>query len=157
MKNMNILFVCNGNKCRSPLAAGILRQKLVHKKMSAIVDSAGFEAFYINELPDKRAIEKGLEHGIDISDNHVRLFSSNDYDDFDKIYVMDLVAYRNAIFFARNDSDKIKLEYLMNVIKPDRNESVPDPFYRELDACDSTFKILNDACEEIANKVIPQN
>lgn len=154
---MNILFVCNGNKCRSPLAAGILRQKLVHKKMSAIVDSAGFEAFYINESPDKRAIEKGLEHGIDISENQVRLFNTNDFDDYDKIYVMDLVAYRSAVYFARNDSDKTKLDYLMNIIKPDRNESVPDPFYRDLDACDTTFRILNDACEEIANKVIPKN
>ncbi len=154
---MNILFVCNGNKCRSPLAAGLLKKKLESKNLDANVSSAGFEAFYINESPDKRAIEKGLEHGIDISDNHARLFSSNDFDDFDKIYAMDLVAYRSAVFFARNDSDKIKLDYLMNVIKPDRNESVPDPFYRDLGACDTTFRILNDACEEIANKVIPKN
>jgi len=157
MKDMNILFLCNGNKCRSPLAAGLLKKKLENKNLDANVSSAGFEAFYINESPDKRAIEKGLEHGIDISDNQVRLFSSDDFDDYDKIYVMDMLAYRNAIYFARNDSDKIKVDYLMNVIKPDRNESVPDPFYRELDACDSTFKILEDACEKIANTVIVKN
>lgn len=154
---MNILFLCNGNKCRSPLAEGMLRKKLKNRNLPANVGSAGFEAFYINESPDKRAIAKGLEHGIDISDNHVRLFNSNDYDNFDKIYVMDLLTYRSAIYFARNDSDRVKVEYLMNVIKPDKNESVPDPFYRDLSACDTTFRILDDACEEIANMVIPKS
>jgi protein-tyrosine phosphatase len=147
---MNVLFVCNSNMCRSPLAVGVLKKKLNERNLEAKVESAGFEAFYINEPPENRAVEEGLKHNIDISDNKVRLFSSEDFSKFDKIYVMDTLAYRNALYFANDDNDKSKVEFLLNLIKPGKNESVPDPFYRKLDACEETFSIMDTACDKIA-------
>ena len=151
--DMNVLFLCQANMCRSPLAEGLLKLILKKRNIRAKVDSAGFEAYHINESPDVRAIKKGIEHGIDISKKRVRLFHRDDFDRFDKIYVMDTLAYRNALYFARNDNDKNKVEFLMNVIKPGRNESVPDPFYRKLEACDETYNILTQACDKIADGI----
>ena len=153
MIDMNVLFLCQANMCRSPLAEGLLKLILKKRNINAFVDSAGFEAFHINESPDNRAIQKGLEHGIDISEKKVRLFSNEDFDRFDVIYVMDTLAYRNAMYFARDENDKNKVEFVMNLIRPGKNESVPDPFYRKLDACDETYEILNDACVRIANNI----
>lgn len=153
MTDMNVLFLCHANMCRSPLAEGLLKLILKNRNIRAIVDSAGFEAYHINEPPDKRAIQKGLKHGIDITAKKVRLFTREDYDRFDKIYVMDTSAYRSAMYFARNDQDKEKVEFLMNLIKPGKNESVPDPFYHNLEACDETYEILNDACLRIADNI----
>ena len=147
---MNVLFVCNSNTCRSPLAVGVLRKKLNERNLEAKVESAGFEAFNINEPPENRAVEEAIKHGINISDNKARLFSSEDFGKFDKIYVMDTLAYRNALYFAKNDKDKGKLEFLLNLVKPGRNESVPDPFYRKLEACEETFHIMDTACDKIA-------
>lgn len=147
---MNVLFVCNSNTCRSPLAVGVLKKKLNERNLEAKVESAGFEAFNINEPPENRAVEEAMKHGINISENKARLFSSEDFKKFDKIYVMDTLAYRNALYFAKDENDKGKLEFLLNLVKPGRNESVPDPFYRKLEACEETFKIMDTACDKIA-------
>ena len=150
---MKILFVCLANTCRSPLAAGILKKKLTERQLEAEVDSAGFEAYHINELPDERAIMAGYNHNIDISYHRAKLFTYDYYDIYDIIYVMDSVTYRNALYFARDNNDKDKVDFLMNVINPGKNAPVPDPFYRNLEACEETYKLLDEACEKIAEKI----
>lgn len=42
---MNILFVCTGNTCRSPMAEGMLRQMAEQEKCHLEVKSAGIAAF----------------------------------------------------------------------------------------------------------------
>jgi protein-tyrosine phosphatase len=139
--------------CRSPLAEGLLKHILKLNNIEAEVDSAGFEAYHINESPDDRAISKARERGIDISKKKVRLFTREDFDLFDKIYVMDTLAYRNALYFARDENDRIKVDYLMNVINPGTNESIPDPFFRSTTVTDETFDLLHQACSRIANEM----
>jgi protein-tyrosine phosphatase len=143
--------------CQSPLAEGLLKQILQQRNLKAEVDSAGFEVYHINESPDKRAVKKGLEHGIDITNKKVRLFSSEDFNKFDKIYVMDTLAYRNAIDFARNKEDKKKVDFLMNLISEGKNESVPDPYYGKLEAGEESFNILQKACNKIADEIQKQD
>lgn len=157
MAKMNVLFLCHANMCRSPLAEGLLKLILRSRNIDANVDSAGFEAYHINETPDIRAINKGLEHGIDISKSKVRLFTPDDFDKFDKIYVMDTHAYRNAVDFARTEEDREKLEFLMNLIVPGRNESVPDPYYRSLEDSDKVYDILSKACKRIADSMVNES
>ncbi len=147
---MKVLFLCHANMCRSPLAEGLLRHILKLNNIEAEVDSAGFEAYHINESPDDRAVSKARERGIDISKRRVRLFTREDFDLFDKIYVMDTLAYRNALYFARDENDRMKVDYLMNVINPGRNESIPDPFFRSTTVTDETFDLLHKACSRIA-------
>jgi protein-tyrosine phosphatase len=150
---MKILFLCNANMCRSPLAEGLLKLIFKQRQINGMVDSAGFEAYHINELPDDRAVQTAFEHGIDISTKRVRLFKRSDFDTFDKIYVMDTLTYRNAMYFARNEKDKSKVDFLMNVIDPGRNKPVPDPFYEDLEAGEKTYELLMMACNKIADKV----
>lgn len=150
----NILFLCHTNMCLSPLAEGMLKSILAKKNIDANVDSAGFEVYHINESPDKRAIKKCKENGIDISLKRVRLFSKDDFDKFDKIYVMDTLSKRNALYFARNEGDKHKIDFLMNLIIPGKNESVTDCFFEKLEAGDETFIMLEQACSVIATTVI---
>ena len=80
-------MVCLGNICRSPLAEGILKSKLPHDHFK--VDSAGTAAYHIGNPPDKRSIAVAAQNGIDISHQKARKFSQDDFDHFDKIFVMD--------------------------------------------------------------------
>ena len=154
MAMSRILFLCHANLCLSPLAEGLLKSICQKRRIEANIDSAGFEAYHINEFPDKRALKLGKEYGIDISKKKVRLFSRDDFDKFDKIYVIDALSKRNALYFARNEDDKSKIDYLMNLINPGKNESVLDCFYDNLGAWNETFKILEKACNLIADEMI---
>lgn len=150
---MKILFLCNANMCRSPLAEGLLKLIFKERNIDATVDSAGFEAYHINDSLDSKVIHHALDAGIDISTKRVRLFSRNDFDNFDKIYVMDNLSYRNAVYFARDEKDIAKVDFLMNVVRPGRNEAVPDPYRRQPDSWDKAISVLREACEKIADSM----
>ena len=101
-------MVCLGNICRSPLAEGILVNKIQH--LDVTVDSAGTAGYHIGKKPDSRSIEIGRINNIDISDQRARQFSSNDFSKFDKIYAMDNDNYSKIISLANNQEDIDKVD-----------------------------------------------
>ena len=146
---MKILVLCHGNICRSPIAEGLLIAKFKQKNINCEVDSAGFESFHLNDTPDRRSIKIMKEHGLDISNYRARLFSRNDFDDFDKIYVMDDNNYENALSFARSDEDKEKVDYIMNCVYKGKDVNVPDPYYGGDDGFRNVYNMLDIACDKI--------
>ncbi len=150
----SILMVCLGNICRSPLAEGILRHKLLDAGILDLkVDSAGTSNNHIGQHPDSRSIKNALSHGIDISKLRARQFSVADFDSFDLIYVMDSSNYRDVLALARNDSDKRKVELLLNVKWTGKNIAVPDPYYGAGDGFETVFRLVEQACDEIVKAV----
>jgi protein-tyrosine phosphatase len=151
---MKILMVCLGNMFRSPMAAGILKDKLHKKNIENVeVDSAGFESHNINQPADPRATELMKKNGIDISDHVMRMFSANDFEIYDKIYVMDSGAYRDTTYFARNEKDIKKIEFLTNIIYPDKYQAVPDPNNCTSGTLVKVYQLLDKVCESLANKI----
>lgn len=63
-KGRTILFVCSGNTCRSPMAAGIFNSRFASGGDKAI--SAGLHA-HIGEGPSEYAVRAVAEYGADIS------------------------------------------------------------------------------------------
>ena len=148
---VKILMVCLGNICRSPLAEGILKSKL--SKDNFFVDSAGTASYHIGDPPDKRSIAVAKKYGIDISNLKGRQFSVSDFERFDLIYIMDESNYRNVISLARNTNDKDKVLYILNEVYPSQNYSVQDPYYGGESGFESMFKILDEACEIISQRL----
>ncbi|MFV0540007.1 MAG: low molecular weight protein-tyrosine-phosphatase [Aestuariibaculum sp.] len=146
-----ILMVCLGNICRSPLAEGILRNKL--PKDSYIIDSAGTASYHIGSPPDKRSIAIARKHNINISNLQGRQFNVSDFDNFDLIYVMDGFNYNNVTALARNNNDKNKVNFILNEVYPNKNFDVPDPYYGSGDGFVNVYQMLNEACSIIANKL----
>lgn len=148
---MKILMVCLGNICRSPLAEGILRDKV--QGSDIVVDSAGTAAYHVDEAPDPRSIQIGRKRGINISDLRGRQFIASDFDDFDLIYVMDESNYQNVIRLARNDEDKAKVELILNELTPSSNASVPDPYYGGDMGFENVYNMLDEATNAILKKI----
>jgi len=147
---MKILMVCLGNICRSPMAEGLMRSKIQKYNLDADVDSAGFEAFHTGDAPDYRAISVMKQNGIDISRQRSRLFKKSDFDQFDRIYVMDSGNYSDVKSVAINANQLLKVDYILNVLYPGTNKPVPDPWYGGNDGFLKTFQLLDDATEKIA-------
>ena len=109
-------MVCLGNICRSPIAEGIMRDLINSRNLNAMVDSAGTIDFHKGEAPDLRAIKKAKQHGIDISDLRARPFVAEDFEIFDKIYVMDKNNYDDITSRTKTVHKKDKVIMIMNEV-----------------------------------------
>ena len=145
-------MVCLGNICRSPLAEGILKYKTRNSE-NVFIDSAGTASYHIGKLPDSRSIEIANKYNIDISNQRARQFSVNDFDDFDRIYVMDTHNYASIISLARNQNEIDKVDLILNEINPKSFDSVPDPYYGEGDGFQIVYNLLDEACEKIYSEI----
>ncbi|MFA5973536.1 MAG: low molecular weight protein-tyrosine-phosphatase [Lentimicrobiaceae bacterium] len=150
---MKILMVCLGNICRSPMAEGIMRAKIEKYKLSAEVDSAGFESFHTGDAPDFRATKVMKKHGIDISGQRARLFRKSDFDTFDRIYVMDSGNFQDVKSAAQNPDQMLKVDYIMNTSYPGRNKPVPDPYYGGNEGFEKTYQMLDEVTEQIVKEL----
>ncbi len=150
---MKILMVCMGNICRSPMAEGIMKDVLKGSKQNILIDSAGTLDYHAGETPDVRAVKKAKEHGIDISSQRARAFTVEDFDNFDRIYVMDQNNYQEIIKKARSEADKTKVSMIMNEVYPGENIDVPDPYYGGIQGFEDVFQMLKKACTTIAEEL----
>jgi len=153
--SVKILMVCLGNICRSPLAEGILASKLPKDKF--FVDSAGTGAYHIGKQPDQRSIIVAKKHGLDITIQKARQFSSRDFDVFDYIYVMDSSNYDNVIDLAKNDIQKAKVDMILNHLFPGENVDVPDPYFGLQNGFDMVYEMLDETCTILAKKLIEKH
>jgi len=146
-------MVCLGNICRSPMAEGIIRSKASEQGIDIIHDSCGTSAYHIGEAPDERAIDNLTGHGIDISDLRARQFTVSDYENFDRIYVMDASNFQDVIRLAPNEEAKSKVKMILNEIHPGANSPVPDPWFGGTDGFESVYKLLDLACDKILSQI----
>lgn len=148
--SIKVLMVCLGNICRSPLAEGILQNKLPN---NYIVDSAGTANYHIGAAPDKRSVVTAKKFGVDISKQKCRQITISDFETFDYIYVMDTSNYKNVLAIAPNEKAKQKVNVILNELHPDKNLEVPDPYYGDMQGFEDVYKMLDEVCEVIASKL----
>lgn len=145
---MKILFVCQGNIIRSPLAENLFRQLAVDQGLEGKyqLDSAGTSAYHVGEPPDRRmrqvAKQKGFHYG-----GRSRQFSRDDFDKFDLIIAMDKSnqALLETMAPGVEDLEKIRL---MREFDPEGNPrlDVPDPYYGGIEGFETTYTIVERSC-----------
>jgi protein-tyrosine phosphatase len=122
-------MVCLGNICRSPLAEGILQSRIDELALDWEVDSAGTGGWHAGELPDSRSIREAAKNGIDIKGQRARKLRHSDFEDFDLLLTMDTENYNDVRRLAQNEAQRNKVKLIMNFAEPNKNISVPDPYY----------------------------
>ena len=145
-------MVCLGNICRSPLAEGVLRDKIKKAGLNWEVDSAGTNHYQTGNAPHKLSQKIAKDKGIDICEQQCRQFIKEDMDRFDKIYVMDMDNYKDVKRIAGDKWNPAKVDLLLNEAYPLENISVPDPYYGVESDYVSVYEMIEKACEQIIAK-----
>ncbi|MEL7121484.1 MAG: low molecular weight protein-tyrosine-phosphatase [Bacteroidota bacterium] len=148
---MKILMVCLGNICRSPLAEGIMKQKIKQHGLNWTVDSAGTGAYHVGELPDPRSIAEAKRHNIDITDQSARQFTRSDFEEYDLILAMDHSNFRNIINMAPDEKSKEKVKMIMSYATNESRIDVPDPYWDD-NGFSLVYKMLDKVIDDIVEK-----
>jgi len=149
MKRFQILFVCTGNICRSPLAEGIFKHIATNAGQAAEfnIGSAGTGGWHEGDVPDRRSIAVATEHGIDISRQRARRVATEDFDRSDLILAMDHDNLRNLRKIAPGDT--IERIQLFNSYASGTDEDVPDPYYGGREGFAMVYTMLFTGCTSL--------
>lgn len=141
---VNILFVCHGNICRSPMAEFVMKD-LVNKAGLAHhfeIASAATSSEEVGNSVYPPARRKLAEHGIDCSGKTARQLQSGDYEMYDLLIGMDQANLRNMQRICGGDANR-KLHLLLDFT--DRPGDVADPWYTR--DFESTWQDVNEGCQ----------
>ena len=149
---INVLFVCLGNICRSPLAEAVFVSKANELGLSQNFrcDSAGTHDYHKGSLPDKRSIQVAKNNGINLT-HKARKVVLDDYHTFDYFFVMDPSVMRFLDQQKPLDA-KAKLLY-MRSFDPGAADSleVPDPYYGEFSHFEEVYEMVEAASINLLN------
>lgn len=152
---MKILMVCLGNICRSPLAEGILQDKISKAGLNWQVDSAGTNGFHVGDAPHRLSQKVARMNGIDISRQVSRQFVKEDFDRFDKIYAMATDVIDEMKYISRERFITGKVDLLLNEKYPGQNRDVPDPWYGAESGYHAVYDLIDKACEQLIKNYQP--
>lgn len=127
---MNVLFVCLGNICRSPMAESTFRQLVDQAGLShqIHVDSAGTSSEEEGNPPHPGALKTMHRHNLPTAGLVSRPITQRDFAWADYIICMDNMNLYNLKRFAPVD-DVAKIHLANEIVPGHENEEIPDPWY----------------------------
>ncbi|HAW44988.1 MAG TPA: hypothetical protein DCW60_01365 [Sutterella sp.] len=152
---IKILFICLGNICRSPIAEGVFRDLIVKRNLSDAFEiaSASTGTYHTGEHPDPRAVRAAAKVGIDISKHVARQVTSKDFRDYDFVLGMDAENMHN-LALKRPEGAKATVRLFASYARPEIDEIIEDPWYRDAAAFDETVRLCQIASEAFLKHLI---
>ncbi len=153
MGRMNILFVCTGNLCRSPLAEGYMRKILADKGLLEVkVSSAGCWAG--NGAPVSEGAQRvAEENGFQLSAHRSRPVTPEMVAQAGIVAVMDEIQREEVVNLAPAEEDKV---VLLRSFAPDgtTQSSIPDPYGADLDSFRYVFQLIKESVDGLYRSLV---
>ncbi len=135
----NVLIICTGNICRSPMAYGLLQARLEAEGLSdeVVVETAGTYAL-VGEPPSLGAQRALAKRGIDISHHRARLVTEEMLARADVVLVMTESHRRSLFHLAPRELKKV---YLLSELVGEHRD-IPDPYGDPQEAYEAVAAML---------------
>ncbi|HAB66624.1 MAG TPA: low molecular weight phosphotyrosine protein phosphatase [Firmicutes bacterium] len=147
----NILFVCYGNICRSPMAEMIFKD-LIYKNNKRYKFSCASRATSMEELGNNiypAALNKLKEQNISIERHIAKQLTIDDYNKYDYIIAMEERNKKDILRIIKDDPLN-KIHLLLDYT--DNPHDITDPWYSG--DFDTAFKEINEGCHELYNYLL---
>ena len=138
----NILVVCVGNICRSPIAEALLKQRFPNKN----IDSAGVGAL-VGHPADPAALEIMTEQQLDITKHVAKQLD-------------EILAKKADIIFTMSDGQTKWIEERWPFCRGKtfklghwKNKDIADPYKHEMSAFETAYQDIVESLEQWADKV----
>lgn len=148
MKIGNVLVVCVGNICRSPMAEAILRDAL-KDDAGITISSAGVGAL-VGHPADEHALALMKERGLDISGHEARQLTPELINDNDLILVLES-GHKRVI-----DSNEPSARGKVYRLGEWQNQDIPDPYRKPRAAFEQALALIDQGCKSWAEKIKSQ-
>lgn len=139
---VNVLFVCLGNICRSPMADAVFQKMVDEAGLSdkIMVDSAGTSSWHVGEKAHRGTRRILSQHGINYN-GRARQVRTGDMDPKTYVVAMD---QSNLTDLQRSNSQHPRLYRLLDFASQNEVRDVPDPYYN--DNFEYVYQLVTDGC-----------
>lgn len=155
MQEIQVLFLCLGNICRSPLAEGVFRQYAVERTSAYyVIGSAGTGSWHVGKPPHKGSIKVAHNRGLDITEQRAEQLGARHLQRCDFIVAMDATNKRDVARVGSFPDDRL---LTLRAFDPNPDDGdVPDPyggsgdgFVRVYDIIERSMPALADYMEKL--------
>ena len=148
--SVNVLFVCLGNICRSPMAEAVFQQmvKTAGLEDKIKVDSAGTGSWHEGETAHPGTLRVLRQHGI-VYEGRARQVRPQDFTDLNSyIIVMDQSNLDNVRRLHDNHPHVYRLlDFASQATQQSNGLDVPDPYYTGNFA--TVYQLVEESCRNL--------
>lgn len=150
---INVLFVCLGNICRSPMAEAVFRSLIKQKGLEKVisVDSAGTGDWHIGHMPHKGTQAILTQHKISFEGIKARQVQLTDFEEFEYIIGMDNENIKNLQKLIR-DKKSGYIGRLLDFVPHIHTEEVPDPYFTG--NFEEVYDLVQAGCNGLLEKIV---